>query len=198
MTRAATILAMVALVACNSDKTADSPGGGGAGGGGVDGGGANGGGGADAGGGGGGGGTTTAPTKRGTVKLSKGGAPVVEYTSTGVEGTIDGDQIYFELNSPDTNQVLHLTIQALTPGTYDIVDVGTPKKAHILFFSEDKLPGATEDQPGQWTPNAGTLNLVEATTAQAKGSFSATGTPLGAEASYTIEGTFDVPLGSVE
>lgn len=132
--------------------------------------------------------------KKGTVKVTKAGSAVVEYTSTGVEGNIDGDQIFFELNSPDTKEVLHLTIHARAAGAYDFAEKGTAGKAHILFITEDKLPNATTDTPKEWSPLAGKLTLDTATDKHAKGSFSAKGTPDGEADEYTVEGTFDVPL----
>jgi hypothetical protein len=140
------------------------------------------------------GGATAESTKRGTVKVSKGNNTVVEYTSEGVEGNIDTDQMYFELNSPDTKQVLHMTIHALTPGTYPFAEQGEAGKAHILFLSEDKLPNATSDFPASWIPSSGTLTLEKATNSLAKGSWTAKGTPRDATEEYTVEGTFDVPL----
>ena len=132
--------------------------------------------------------------KKGTVKISKGGAAVVEYTSTGVEGNIDGDQIYFELNSPDTKQVLHLTIHARAAGSYEFAEQGAPGKAHIVFLTEDKLPSATPDEPAEWSPSSGTLTLEKASDTLAKGTWTAKGTPKDDSVEYTIEGTFDVPL----
>ena len=136
--------------------------------------------------------------KRGTVKISKGGSAVVEYTSTGVDGNIDGDQIYFELNSPDTKQVLHLTIHARAAGDYELAEKGTAGKAHVLFFTEDKLPSASSDSPAEWSPTAGTLTLEKATSTHAKGSFKGAGTPKDDAVEYAIEGTFDVPLRMAE
>ncbi|MDF2692125.1 MAG: hypothetical protein K0S65_508 [Labilithrix sp.] len=132
--------------------------------------------------------------KKGTVKISKGGSSVVEYTSEGVEGNIDGDQIYFELNSPDTKQVLHLTIHGRAAGSYEFAEQGAPGKAHILFLTEDKLPSASPDFPAEWSPSSGTLTLEKATDSHAKGSWTAKGMPKDDTVEYTVEGTFDVPL----
>jgi hypothetical protein len=180
-------LVLVALAACGDNKD----GGGGAGGPAA---GGDGGSSGSSGSSGTSGGAVTESAKKGTVKVSKAGGAVVEYTATGVEGNIDGDQIYFELNSPDTKQVLHLTIHARAAGAYDFAEKGTAGKAHILFITEDKLPNATTDNPVEWSPLSGKLTLDTATDKQAKGTFTGNGTPDGETDAYTVEGTFDVPL----
>lgn len=141
--------------------------------------------------------TTEAGTGKGsaTLKLTQSGQVVTTFTTAKASG-LGGDSYEVIIASTDDKHTLSLSIIGQSPGTYPFITLTQALesgKANYLYQSYD-LPAVYVGTVGVLSPDNGSVTLTTATKSQCSGTFTSSGKNVKDGKTYTLEGTFDVPL----
>lgn len=141
--------------------------------------------------------STVAGTGQGsaTLKLTQNGQVITTFTTVKATG-LGGDSYEVIIASTDDKHTLSLSIVGQAPGTYPFItptQTLTSGKANYLYQSYD-LPAVYVGTVGVLSPDAGAVTLTTATKSRCSGTFTSSGKNVKDGKTYTLEGTFDVPV----
>ncbi len=141
--------------------------------------------------------TTEAGTGKGsaTLKLTQSGQVVTTFTTAKASG-LGGDSYEVIIASTDDKHTLSLSIIGQSPGTYPFITLTqalASGKANYLYQSYD-LPAVYVGTVGVLSPDNGSITLTTATKSRCSGTFTSSGKNVKDGKTYTLEGTFDVPV----
>ena len=141
--------------------------------------------------------TTETDTGKGsaTLKLTQSGQIITTFTTAKVSG-LGGDSYELIITSTDDKHTLSLSIVGKSTGAYPFIDLTqalTSGKANYLYQSYD-LPAVYVGTVGVLSPDNGSVTLTTATKSRCSGTFTSSGKNVKDGKTYTLEGTFDVPV----
>ena len=141
--------------------------------------------------------TTEADAGKGsaTLKLTQSGQVITTFTTAKASG-LGGDSYEVIIASTDDKHTLSLSIIGQSPGSYPFItptQALTNGKANYLYQSYD-LPAVYVGTVGVLTPDNGSVTLTTATKSRCSGTFTSSGKNVKDGKTYTLEGTFDLPI----
>jgi hypothetical protein len=128
-----------------------------------------------------------------SIKVTRAGTLVTEYNTTNGFCMSDGTTATVIINGQADNHTLLLEVNGFGTGKFPIQEEVSSKRGHIMYQSYD-LPPNYAGTVGVLVPNAGELTIQEASAARCKGSFTRSGKNAKDGNTYTIEGSFDIPV----